>query len=176
MRERIFQDEWIRSWRHFLPDSHIIKIPDSIRGADSRFSPAKPYDFFAVRDGDFFAMELKLMTKIGGLPFNSVTEGQLLNLEEAVEAGGTSWIVVNYRVNEISIKQRKNAGLEPGTTRLNRVYIFDVGLFRELDREVSDKSLPHKHIVALIATGLVQTVDCAGELWDLKTLFDKEAI
>jgi hypothetical protein len=176
MRERYFQDEWIRSWRHYLPDSHIIKIPDSLRGADARFSAVKPYDFYAVVAGRVYAMELKLMTRLGGLPFNSVTEGQMLNLEEAVRAGGTGWIVVNYRVGSISPKQQKNADLPSGTTLINRVYIFDAWLFRDLDKGITDKSLPHKEIVKLVSAGAIITVDRAGEFWDIKNLFEKEII
>ena len=175
MRERYFQDEWIRSWRHYLPDSHIVKIPDSLRGADARFSAVKPYDFYAVLGGLFIAMELKLMTKLGGLPFASVTEGQMLNLEEAFDAGGDGWIVVNYRVNEISAKQAKNADLLAYRS-INQVFILNVGLFRELDLAISDKSIPVRRLVKLARADNIKTVDRAGEFWDIKTLFEKETI
>ena len=178
MREQHFQREWIDSWRRAFPGDHIIKIPDvgSRGGAGARFVPEKPYDFYAVHEGQFIAMEAKLMTKLGGFPFNALREGQEANLREAADAGGEGWIVINYRVNKFTAKQAKNADLLAYRS-INQVFIIGIELFRHLDLTISDKSIPVRHIVKLTRLGQIQTVDWAGGgIWNLSNLFPKEDI
>ena len=65
--------------------------------SDVRFLPLKPYDIYAVSGGVFFAMELKLKTRIGGFPFKDLKENQLNNLMEVTGSGGVACVVINYR-------------------------------------------------------------------------------
>ena len=139
MREKHFQDEWRDSWRAAFKDSHYIKIPD-VGGTDARFIPKKPYDCYAVLDGRFIAMELKLKTKIGGFPFNAVSDWQFDNLCEVKWSGGLAYVVVNYRASAIPVKTMKNNGLKEN--HLNEVYVIEIGTFEKLDKTTNAKSLP----------------------------------
>jgi len=165
MREKIFQDEWRDSWRFHHPGCHIIKIPDMPRAADQRFNPVKPYDFYAIYQDRFFAMELKLKTQLEGFSFKDVTEGQLNNLKEAKENGACSLIVINYRIQKISDRQRKKNDFLP-EGRLNIVFIFDIDLFMDLDKRIYSKSIP----VKMLFEPWVRKMQKVGDYWDIPSL------
>ena len=165
MREAIFQGEWRDSWRKVFEDSHYIKIPD-VGGTDARFIPKKPYDCYAVLDGQFIAMELKLMVKLQGFPFNKVTQWQLDNLLEVKYSGATAYVVINYRVKGISDQTMKNNGLKED--KLNEVYMIGIGTFERLDRATDAKSLPFQRLRAASTIIKQGEVSREGILWDLR--------
>ena len=138
MRETQFHREWLLSWRRFFPSCHIQKIPDTPFNPDTRFVPRKPYDFYAMLDGQFYAMELKLKTKLVPVPFEAITQGQLWNLKEAKENGALAYIVINYRESGIPEKRQKKLNLT--SSRLYAVYVFDVDQFMWLDKNTTKKS------------------------------------
>lgn len=140
MRESIFQSEWIESWHHHFPGGHVVKIPDMPKSSESRFIPRKPYDCYAIVHGKFFAMELKLMTKIQAFPFNKVPENQVNYLKEVKDNGGNAFLVINYRADKITEKTQARYGLS--SSRHNVVYMMDIVTFMELDRSISAKSIP----------------------------------
>lgn len=169
MRESIFHGEWRDSWRFHHPGCHIIKVPDMPRSAEARFNPVKPYDFYAMHAGRFYAMELKMRTNTGGFPFKDVSESQLNNLQEARENGARSLIVINYRIQKISEKQVKvHPYLEPG--RLNIVFVVEIDLFRDLDRQTYSKSIPLATLFEPFAAHGVIKNKKDGEFWDIPTL------
>lgn len=165
MREKIFHDEWRDSWRFHHPGCHIIKIPDMPRAADARFNPIKPYDFYAMRGGRFYAMELKLKTQLESFPFKDVKEGQVNNLKEAKENGACSLIVINYRIQKISDRQRKKNDFLP-KGRLNIVFMFEIDEFIDMDKNFYSKSIP----VKMLFEPWVRKMQKVGDHWDVPSL------
>ena len=162
MRESIFQGEWIKSWRHHYPRCHIVKVPDMPKTAGARFLPPRPYDIYVVWNGRFYAMELKLKTDLGGFPFKEATEWQINNLKEAKENGAESLIIINYRVQKISDKQRiKNDFLPKG--RLSIVFIFTIDEFIDMDKNFYSKSIP----VKMLFEPRVRTIQKIVDYWDI---------
>ena len=164
MRESIFQNEWIASWRHFYPSCHIYKIPDAIKSSESRFLAKKPYDIDALFDGRAYKMELKLQTKVGAFSFDSVTEWQIKNLKEAKDNGAVAVIAVNYRTQKVSGQAKKKFGLD-GT--LNVVYVLDVDFFNSLDRNIYRKSIPFED---LHFNSEVLQVGRVDGFWDIRKI------
>lgn len=164
MRESIFQSEWRDSWRHHFPKCHYVKIPDMIRTAGARFLPPKPYDCYAILNGKTYVMELKLHTKLTGFPLESVTELQIKNLLEARKQGAISWVVINYRIQKLTDKQKKKHGLV--RSRLDVVFIIEIERFMHLDRQISDKSIPFREFVKNIRP----VIEKKDEIWDLSIL------
>jgi len=143
MRESYFHSEWQESWRWHYPDCHIYKIPDMPKSAAARFLPLKPYDFYAILDGKFYAMELKLKTKLGGFPFKDVSEWQLNNLQEAKANGGKAYIIINYRIKPTP-KQRQRYEIK--VAHLNTVFIIDVDDFRLAEKMPSSQSISFEEL------------------------------
>ena len=167
MREKIFQDEWRDSWRHYCPGCHIIKIPDMPRSSNARFDPVKPYDFYAMQDGWFYAMELKLKTQLEAFSFKSVREGQVNNLVEAADNGAQAIIAINYRIQSISDKQRKNNSPLLPKGRLNTVFIFSIQEFTDLDKALYTKSIP---VYMLLGAGVSRVHKSVSGYWDIRPL------
>lgn len=164
MREAIFQREWMDSWRHHFPGGHIVKIPDMPRSSESRFIPRKPYDCYALFSGKFFAMELKLMTKIQAFPFNKVSESQISHLNEVTKCGGRGYIVINYRVSKIPEKTQAKYNLR--SSKLNEVYALRINDFINLDIIIYSKSIPY---VELVKSSKIITHDKL-KFWDIESL------
>ena len=162
MRESIFHGEWIRSWRHHYPGCHIVKVPDMPKTAGARFLPPKPYDIYAMWNGRFYAMELKLRTDLGGFPFKEATEWQINNLKEAKENGACAHFVMNYRVSAISERQRKKIGFDK--KRLNRVFFIDVEDLAEVDSSLDSKSVPFKF---MLESPLFKYIEKEGDFWNV---------
>ena len=166
MRESYFQGEWIDSWRHHFSGCHIQKLPDAVKSAKSRFIPAKPYDIYALFQGRFYAMELKLKTKLGGFSFEGVTEWQINNLLEAKENGALSYVVINYRVNKISPRQQKTNGITD--KRINKAFLIDITSFMTLDKTSSSKSIPFRSFIE--CKNLFLQVEKVGDFWDVSKI------
>jgi len=134
-----FQSEWIESWRSYYPGCHVVKIPDAIKSAASRFIPPKPYDIYVMVDHAFLAMELKLKTRLGGFSFKEVTEWQVNNLLEAKNNGAISYVVINYRAS-VTERQQKKYGLQG--KRFNAVFVIEIDNFNYFDKNLPSKSIP----------------------------------
>lgn len=89
MNERNFGRIFRRDWFYFFPDSHFIKIPDSIRGSKHRFIPFKPYDNYALFEKKFFALELKYQRNFRAIPFKHFHQTDALL--KVRENGGKSY-------------------------------------------------------------------------------------
>jgi len=161
MRESIFQSEWKNSWYHHFPTCHYVKIPDMPHTAGARFLPPKPYDCYAILNGEIYVMELKLKTKPTGFPFGDITELQINNLLEASKQGANAWVVINYRIQKLTDKQKKKHGLSDN--RFDFVFIVGIENFMLLDRQISDKSIPFRYFVEVIKPKIKKE----GEFWDI---------
>ena len=175
MRETQFHREWIASWRYFFPSCHIIKIADTPYNPDTRFVPRKPYDLYAMLDGKFYAMELKLRTKLDSLQFEAITQGQIWNLKEAKENGALAYVVINYRESGMSEKKQKSRGLK--SDRYFAVFVYDVDQFIWLDKNTTNKSVPFKAMrdhadFILLEAGKDEK---QGILWNIPKLVRKDS-
>ena len=95
---------------------HTFKIPDApssrFRGVHgSRFTPAKPYDCFAVNAGVHHALELKQVRSGLSLPLSQLADHQEEALLAVEACGGAGWVVCNFRVRLSKTQQRKR-GIE----------------------------------------------------------------
>jgi len=162
MRESVFHAEWIDSWRHFFT-CHIFKIPDMPRSSEARFIPQKPYDILCLCDRITYAMELKLMTKIAGFPFKSVSEWQVKSLHEAEGNGAEGLIVINYRQNVIPEKKAKRLGIP---TKLNEVFCLKVSTFVRLYKEISNKSISFEEMREYADYRVTR----AGDFWNIPSI------
>jgi len=170
MRESHFQGEWKDSWRHHYPKCHIVKIPDMPKSAAARFIPLKPYDFYAILNGKSYVMELKLETKLGGFPFQDVTEWQVNNLLEAKENGALAYIIINYRTSKLTPRQQKKHGLQ--SSKLNVVFAIEAETFDLLDKISPSKSIPFD---MLMNGDSLLRIYKNGDYWDIPALISKEA-
>lgn len=159
MRESIFQGEWRDSWRYHFPKCHFHKEADAPKSDKTRFLPPKQYDCRALLEGTYYAMELKLKTKIQAFPFKEVTEWQIDNLKEARDAGGNAFVVINYRVSRIPERTRKKHGLN---SDVNLAFCIDVDRFIYLDKSINAKSIP---FLDLVNNSIV--VERDGDFWDI---------
>ena len=167
MRESHFQGEWKDSWRHHYPKCHIVKIPDMPKSAAARFIPLKPYDFYAILNGKSYVMELKLKTKLGGFPFKDVTEWQVSNLLEAKKNGALAYIVINYRVANLTPRQQKSHGLQK--SKINVVFVIDAENFDFLDRISPAKSITFEMLMDMNGDSLLRMYK-DGDYWDIPAL------
>lgn len=110
MAEKDFQAELSRGlaeagwWAHKIPDSPASKF-GGVSG--SRFTPAKPFDCFAVHDGAAHALELKQVSSGLSFPLKELRDHQEANLLAVEACGGAGWLVVNFRVRLSQTQQRK---------------------------------------------------------------------
>jgi len=165
MRESIFQGEWMKSWRHHYPKSHVWKIPDMPRSAEARFIPSKPYDCFALLQSAFCAMELKLVTGIKSFPFDRITDWQMKNLLEVHENGGVPMIVINYRAQAIPERVQKKFLIEK--SYLNTVLVFHPVTFNELDTQLEKKSATFGELVNYCDVQIFKE----GKFWNVPKIF-----
>lgn len=56
-----------------------------------------PYDFFALHDSRYYALELKSNRSLSSFPFTRVEEHQEQGLLEAAQQGGEAFILINFR-------------------------------------------------------------------------------
>jgi len=142
MKESDFHKEWRESWLYYYPDCHIVKVPDSIRSAESRFIPPKPYDFYLFYKSQYIAMELKLKNINRAISFNEVTEWQEENLKLVELNGGIGLIVINFR-GEIEEPKKKSStpkiGFSPG--RHNIVMCIPAWTWRNICKMTDKKSI-----------------------------------
>jgi len=165
MRESHFHQEWIDSWRYHFPECHIAKIPDTIKSAAARFMPLKPYDIYAVLCGKFYAMELKLMTKLQGFSFGMVTEWQVNNLIEVAHNGATSYVVINYRA---PISERQQKKFEIQHKKFNSTFVITAENFDYLDKTTPSKSISFETFLGQGKfNGFIQQLDWIDGHWNV---------
>lgn len=74
---------------------HYFKIPDTpYLGGKYRFLVPKPYDFYVVKDGKFYAFEVKVVRRKNRIPIDLLREHQLINLLEVKKNGGLAYILI----------------------------------------------------------------------------------
>lgn len=110
---------------------YAYKIPDppsTFGGEHARFTMKRPYDFFFVRKGKFYAGEAKLSKKLESFGWNTLKEHQKEGLEEVIEDGnGEAWVFFIVR---------QLANREKGIPRMNRLYIFEYQYLKEKYQEL----------------------------------------
>jgi hypothetical protein len=83
------------------------KIPDAFqRGAETRFTSVKFFDVFLVEKGLLIALEFKMCKKLS-IAFDSIREVQELKLQELINAGAKSFIVINFRFEYSATEAKK---------------------------------------------------------------------
>ena len=121
MRESVFITEVKRSifayggWAYKLSD-----MPQSmIRGA--RFNPEKPFDLACCINGKFVGVECKQLKKYEAFGLRHIRETQIRGLDGILDGLGRAFVFVNIR---------QQADKKKGTSRLNRLIIFDWDVWR----------------------------------------------
>lgn len=105
---------------------YAYKIPDPPSnnfGKHARFTPKRPYDFFAVISGKFMAGEAKLIKKMGAFGWGHLKDHQQKGLQDAIDQGqGEAYVF-------LIVRQLADKAL--GLERINRLYIFEYSFLRE---------------------------------------------
>jgi penicillin-binding protein-related factor A (putative recombinase) len=137
LKERDFQQQLIDNIRRSSKGVHIYNIPDIPRVEGLSFQRKRPYDFYILSEGDFIAVELKLL-KAKRLPFNAVKPHQEEALFSVRNNGGRGLVCFGF------FYARKKA------QRINEVFIMDIEFFASLrDQTFPKKSVPLDHLIAL---------------------------
>lgn len=139
------------------------KMPDMPRGDKTRFSVDKGYDAFLVYAGQHHALEFKL-TKTMSVSLSALNEQQEDALQEVVAAGGSGWVVVNFRT-VFSEREKKKRG----TARTIEAFAVPIGEWIQQRSEGLQASLHldwmREHAVSL------QRVHIDGQAgWDLRPI------
>lgn len=174
MFERDFQNEVTASviplGNNLGKPCHFFKIPDfpysrTKEVAEDKkiaFLPRKGYDCFLVVDGKHYALELKLAKKMA-IPFKALDEVQEYHLLACEAAGGSAYVVVNFR----SILGEKEAKKRNAST-VNKTFAIPIHWWVGLRTTIGRESLP---LERLEADGLeLPRLPGHGIRWDLRPL------
>jgi hypothetical protein len=155
MAEKDFQSELNRGladagwWAYKIPDSPASKF-GGVSG--SRFTPAKPFDCFALHAGVYHALELKQVRKGLSLPLSELRDHQEEALLAVEACGGAGWVVCNFRVRLSKTQQRKR-----GIEVLDQAFAARIGQVVSARVEEARSGLPldwwERHAVELPRQG-----------------------
>ena len=138
MREKEFQLDFLKSCKK--AGFYVKKIPDAIRSPKVRFIPSKPYDLFAVHNGQFYAIELKyfrpkkLKTKVSSFSLNRIRDNQLEELREVEKYGGKAFVVIVVDFSETSFLSSCLAYFIPIWAIPDNKGVFEFDYFDEFHR------------------------------------------
>ena len=153
MDEKSFQLDFLKSCKK--AGFYVKKIPDAIRSPQARFIPSKPYDLFAVHDGQFYAMELKyfrpkeLKTKVSSFSLNRIRDNQLEELREVEKHGGKAFVVIVVDFSETNSLSSCLAYFIPIWTIPDNKGVFEFDYLDEffrISRKKNKKREQLKHI------------------------------
>lgn len=142
-KESTFANEIKRSFDRISKQEPLfyLKIPDSF--GMERFTSVKFFDAFVVNKSNFIAIEYKLVKGTTSFSFNRVREIQEAALWSINEAGGISYIIINYR------KQKFNVAFA--------FYIHDYLNIKEIYLKQGRKSIPWKDLEQQMKQDLLNT-------------------
>lgn len=165
MKERDFIMELARSapWTAAQLGEPLLytKIPDLPRGPGQRFLARRGYDCFLVYQGRHIALEAK-MAKTRSLGFDCLDDYQEDCLHEVEEAGGTAFVVVNFRLTFSKTEAKKR-----GTDKVILAFALPAFTWPELRAGACRASLPLEWFEAnAIRLPKVKTEGGIG--WDLR--------
>lgn len=96
MREAVFRYE-VKQSLQSIPNLHCVILPDAPFSSGTSFQHKRPYDLFAVCEGNFYGIELKQVRNSLRFPFSSVADHQEFYLNEVKLAKGTPILGINFR-------------------------------------------------------------------------------
>jgi len=80
---------------------HWFKIPDSIPGGQSTFSPIKPYDAYGYNGKIFLAVEAKYLNAFRTFGIPDLRDSQLAGLNDAEKAGGVCFVMLLIKFDKL---------------------------------------------------------------------------
>lgn len=147
-KEKAFQSEFNSSIRKLIPGVHFYQIPNAPYAPEIIPRPiVKPYDCYMLYKNEFYAFELKVVTRVGAYPLTKIQPQQIPCLLNVVSQGGTGLLVFN--INTILTDKHKDIfGIDK--PRLNVVFYEHVPVFKQYVESLNAKSIPFSYFADAI--------------------------
>ncbi len=105
---------------------HVVPIPDS----GSAKGGKKKYDLGFLQDADYHALELKQVKDGYTLSFRRLEIHQEAALKDAVDNGGSGWVVCNFRVTPTTDRSMAKYG-----AKVNRAFLISITKYLKIRDE-----------------------------------------